>query len=458
MEKSIAYTSQGKKWHLCKAARVAFSADGGATWRLGTVTKLSREGCVVQLDEKVATAAGKVLLYFADLAGNDEKFLVPVLLMGQNFNPLTAKKVAENTYTASNPLRPMLANTASFDLTNSAAQAIYRLVNLWCFDGSLPMAFPVAVDKLLDKVKIPSNFGELRSDRAVSVTPESEKTVGIIPRMMIIRKSNYTLRQAVEVIAHECVHLYVFLVLVKKYGAHAVWEDGKASLGHGELFMSQAPRLARYGIKLARYGEVTVPTGGLGATAFYVIADQRNVDGAVVTILRSCSTNFDKEISHLKEDDRFTDWWIVESNDKGLREYVTRNTSRLAITNNSKVSILNHLGKVIASSRPRLDSSDVASGLPGFEPAWKRQHAGEREAREVAEDARRKQERKEAAEYARSLKAEREAGAGEQPSEPKAGRFAGRPRRNPNARPAAQPEAPFVDASDHEDADLHLDL
>lgn len=451
MEKSIAYTSADQKYHLCKAARVAYSGDAGTTWRLGTVVKISREGCLVQLDEKVASSAGKVLLYFADLLTSETARLVPVLLMGQNFNILSEKKVMANAYSASNPLRPMLRNTASFDLTNSAAQAIYRLVNLWCFDGLLPMGFVVAVDKLIDKVKIPSNFGELRFDRSVSVTPESEKTVAITPRMMVIRKSNYTMKQAVQVIAHECCHLWVFLYDVKKYGAHAVWEDGKDTLGHGQMFMSLAPKLARHGITLARYGETTVPLGGVGGLSYYVVADQRNVDGALVTTLRSCSSNFDREIEHLKKDDRIA-WWIVESTDKGLKDYVTRNTSRSPITNDSKVSILAHVGRVIASNQPGAIDSAAASGLEGFEPAWKKRNVEDRKAREQEEEQRRLNARKEAAEYARQLRDEREQG--EQPEQPEQGTRRPVDRRPGAAQPRPQapqaPRATYVDESDRD--------
>ena len=182
-----------------------------------------------------------------------------------------------------------------------------------------------------------------------------------------------------------------------------------------------------------------------------MVADQRNVDGALVTTLRSCSSNFDREIEHLKEDDRIVAWWIVESTDKGLKDYVTRNTSRSAITNDSKVSILAHVGRVIASNQPGAIDSAAASGLEGFEPAWKKRNVEDRKAREQEEEQRRLNARKEAAEYARQLRDEREQG--EQPEQPEQGT---RRRRQVDRRPQAaqpKPQAPratYVDDSDRD--------
>ena len=391
--KTVAYRCDGKTYHLCKAARVALTRDGGNEWRLGTVTKMTADGAVVLLDEKLATAAGRVVIHFADLATSEDTLLLPVTLMGANFNPVTERKVRDHAYTSSNPIRPMLKDTSPFLLTNSSAVAIYRLVCLWCFDGKLPLAFPVVTDKLLDKVRIPSNFGELQSSRRVSVTPTSEETVAITPQLMVIRKNgNYTLKQAVEVIAHECCHLWVSLHDVKTLGAHAVWLDGKDTQGHGDLFMAQAPKLARYGINLSRYGEITVPLGGVGGTAYYVISDRRNVDGVVVSTLRMCSSNFEREIDHLNNDDKTVNWWIVESNDKNLRTYVTGTpNSNLAITKDSKLSIMLHSGRVIASSMPTPLDNDAETGVTGFKPGWQQRSHEEREQRKQQEAERRKQ-------------------------------------------------------------------
>ena len=85
-------------------------------------------------------------------------------------------------------------------------------------------------------------------------------------------------------------------------------------------------------------------------------------------------------------------WWIVESNDKNLRTYVTGTpNSNLAITKDSKLSIMLHSGRVIASSMPTPLDNDAETGVTGFKPGWQQRSHEEREQRKQQEAERRKQ-------------------------------------------------------------------